>query len=219
MKKNIFSIVLLAALAVSNTAMACDSCGKDSKAQQLHTTMQKLWADHMTWTYVTVDAFFHNPTALQPSLERLLQNQKDIGVAIVPVYGEAAGNKLTALLTIHINQAVPVLTAARNGDKVALDKALADWYANAKEIADFLTAANHKNWPATATEPMMKMHIDQTTAYAVDLLKNDFPNAVKHFDKARQHMAEMGTVLASGIIKQFPEKFKEEKNRKKSGTR
>lgn len=219
MKKLILSVVLLAELAVSNTAMACDSCGKDSKAQQLHSTMQKLWADHMIWTYVTVDAFFHNPTALQPSLDRLLQNQKDIGAAIVPVYGQAAGNKLSALLTTHINQAVPVLSAAKNGDQTALKKALDDWYANAKEIADFLTAANPRNWPATATEPMMKTHIDQTTAYAVDLLKNDFANAVKHFDEARQHMAEMGTILASGIIKQFPEKFKEEKTKKKSGNK
>ncbi len=219
MKKIIVSIVLLAALASSNTAMACDSCGKDNKAQQLHTTMQKLWADHMIWTYATVDAFFHNPTALQPSLDRLLQNQKDIGSAIVPVYGKAAGDKLAALLTTHINQAVPVLTAAKNGDQAALKKALADWYNNAKEIADFLTAANPKNLPATTTESMMKTHIDQTTAYAVDLLKNDFANAIKHFDEARQHMAEMATVLASGIIKQFPEKFKEGKSTKKSSNK
>jgi hypothetical protein len=218
MKKIIFTIVLLATLAVSNTIIACDSCGKDSKAQQLHTAMQKLWADHMIWTYVTVDAFFHNQTALQPSLDRLLQNQKDIGAAIVPFYGQAAGNRLAALLTTHINQAVPVLSAAKNGDQSALKKALDDWYANAKEIADFLTTANPRNWPATATEHMMKMHIDQTTTYAVDLLKNDFTNAVKHFDEARQHMAEMGAVLASGIIKQFPEKFKEEKSKKKSGS-
>ncbi len=98
---------------------------------------------------------------------------------------------------------------------MALDTALAEWYDNAKEIAQFLTSANPKNWPATATEPMMKAHIDQTTAYAVDLLKNDYTNAVIHFDAARQHMVEMGTILASGIIKQFPDKFKEEKFKKK----
>lgn len=193
------------------SSLMCELCGKESKTQQLHTAMQKLWADHMIWTYVTVDAFYHNPSALQPSLDRLLQNQKDIGAAIVPYYGQAAGDKLAALLTTHINQAIPVLTAARNNDKIALDKALADWNANAKDIADFLTAANPKNWPATATQPMMKTHIDQTTAYAVYLLKNDYTNAVIKFDEARQHMVEMGTVLASGIIKQYPEKFKEKK--------
>ncbi len=207
------SVLILSSFTKSKmpSPFMCELCGKDSKTQQFHTAMQQLWADHMIWTYATVDAFFHNPTALQPSLDRLLQNQKDIGAAIVPYYGKEAGDKLAALLTTHINQAVPVLTAAKNNDKEALDKALTDWYANAKAIAGFLTAANPKNWSATATEPMMKTHIDQTTAYAVDLLKNDYVNAVIKFDEARQHMSEMGTVLASGIIKQYPDKFKKGK--------
>lgn len=222
MKKvfSLLAIVGLSVLTLSSFAkskmpspLMCELCGKDSKTQQLHTDMQKLWSDHMMWTYATVDAFFHNPTALQPSLDRLLQNQKDIGAAIGPIYGQEAGDKLAALLTTHINQAVPVLTAAKNNNKMALDKALADWYANAKDIADFLTEANPENWPATATQPMMKTHIDQTTAYAIYLLNNDYTNAVIKFDEARQHMVEMGTVLASGIIKQYPKKFKEDKKK------
>jgi hypothetical protein len=218
--KKIFYVLMISGLSVLafssfkkselHAYMKCEHCLKDSKSQQLHTAMQQLWSDHMVWTYATVDAFFHNQAALQPSLDRLLQNQKDIGAAIVPVYGKEAGDKLTALLTTHIKQAVPVLTAAKNNDKVALDKALADWYNNAKEIADFLSAANPKNWPSATTQEMMKTHIDQTTAYSVDLLKNDYVSAVKKFDEARSHMAEMGTVLASGIIKQFPERFKED---------
>lgn len=214
-KGKVLLLTTILASLVTTQSYACEMCGKTSKAQQLHTAMQKLWGDHMIWTYNTVDAFYHNPAAVQPSLDRLLQNQKDIGAAIVPIYGQEAGDKLAALLTTHINQAVPVLTAAKNGDKMALDKALEAWHANAKEIAQFLTSANPKNWPATATEPMMKTHIDQTVSYAVDLLKNDYTNAIIHFDEARQHMVEMGTVLASGIIKQFPEKFKEEKTKKK----
>lgn len=214
MRRILLSIMLFT-LVVCNKAMACEMCGKDSKAHKLHTAMQTLWTDHMMWTYNTVDAFYHNSTALQPTLDRLLQNQKDIGNAIAPYYGKEAGDKLTALLTTHINQAVPVLTAAKNDDKEALKKALDDWHANAKEIAEFLTAANSQYWPAAETEKMMKTHIDQTTTYAVDLLKNDFPNAIKHFDEARMHMVEMGTMLAIGIIKQQPDKFEEDKSKKK----
>lgn len=47
MKKILLSLIIITAMAVSNTAMACDMCGKDSKTQQLHAAMQKLWADHM----------------------------------------------------------------------------------------------------------------------------------------------------------------------------
>lgn len=176
-------------------------------AVQLNSAMRKLWADHMQWTYGTVDAFFNNQTALQPTLERLLQNQKDIGAAIVPYFGQEAGDKLAALLTDHINGAVPVLTAAKAGDQAALDKALADWQANAKEIADFLSAANPEHWPQSATEPMLKHHIDTTVAYSVDLLKGDYAAAVKHYDEAYDHMMMLADTLAQGLVGRFPEKF------------
>jgi hypothetical protein len=168
--------------------------------------MRQLWSDHMQYTVMTVDAFFHNNDALQPRLNRLLQNQKDIGAAIVPYFGQDAANKLTDLLTTHIKQAVPVLTAAKSGDQAALKKAEDDWYANAKEIADFLSAANPDNWPASATEPMLKTHIDQTTTYSVDLLKGNYAQAITDYDAAFNHMMSMGDTLAQGIDAKFPDK-------------
>lgn len=187
----------------SMSAMASDI----EKKPALYSAMRNLWADHMQWTYATVDSYFHNQASLQAHLDRLLENQKDIGSAIAPYYGKEAGEKLAALLTTHIEQAVPVLKSAQAGDKAALDKALADWYANADEIAVFLSAANPKNWPELATKPMMKHHIDTTTGYAVDLLKGDYTKAVKDYDGAFKHMMEMADVLSAGIIKQFPDKF------------
>lgn len=191
------------------TSAAHSATAAASNAQEiaLYTAMRNLWTDHMQWTYATVDAFFHNQEALQPTLDRLLQNQKDAGAALVPYYGQEAGDKLADLLTTHIKQAVPVLTAAQAGDKAALDAALNDWYANAKEIADFLSAANPKNWPTSATEPMMKAHIDQTTVYATDLLKGDYPKAIKDYQEAFDHMMMLSDTLATGIIAQFPDKF------------
>ena len=209
---------ILTALAVVLVAMATPSVGRaddhapaaaaSAKKGQpqipLYTTMRSLWSDHMQWTYATVNAFFHNQAALHPTLDRLLQNQRDIGAAIAPFYGQAAGDKLAELLTTHINQSVPVLKAAQAGDKAALDKALSDWYANAKEIADFLSAANPDSWPTSATEPMMKEHIDTTTTYAVDLLKGDYAKAIDDYDHAYDHMMMLADVLAKGIVEQFP---------------
>ncbi|MBL7926331.1 MAG: hypothetical protein JNK61_05415 [Bacteroidia bacterium] len=208
MKKILLAMVLLTTTFVSNNSMACDACGKGDPAVELRGAMQKLWADHMQWTFATVDAFYHNQNGLSAQLNRLLKNQKDIGAAIVPVYGQAAGDKLTALLTTHINQAVPVLTAAKSGDQAALKKALDDWYANAQEIADFLASANSKNWKQEDLRAMMKLHIDETTGYAVELLKGNYEEAVKKFDKANDDMKKMSDELAMGIVKQFPDKFK-----------
>jgi hypothetical protein len=192
-----------ASAATTPTSAAVDA----SKTLDVHAAMRKVWADHMQWTYATVDAFFHNADAVDPTLQRLLANQDDIGNAIKPFYGDAAGAKLTELLRAHINEAVPVLKAAQAGDAAALKKAQDDWYANAQQVADFLTKANPDSWPASATGPALKMHIDQTTTYAVDLLKGDYATAITDYGHAFDHMMEVADILADGIVKQFPKKF------------
>lgn len=202
-------------LLLFSLATLITSCKKDDDSNPLESTqyynlqdgLRKLWNDHMKYTYATVDAYYNNPSGLSSSLNRLLQNQKDIGAAIVPYYGQAAGDTLSSLLTTHINLAVPVLEAAKNNDQPALNLALANWKTNANDIANFLSTANPKNWPPHAMQHMMEMHIDQTTTYAVDLLNKDYNNAITHYDEANQHMLDMADDLAKGIALQFPEKF------------
>ncbi|HOZ97182.1 MAG TPA: hypothetical protein PKY86_01560 [Niabella sp.] len=208
-----YQATLLAIFLVLFTMMSCkketvhDGHAKSSKYVELNNAMHKLWADHMQWTYATVDAYFNNTDALQSNLNRLLQNQKDIGAAIAPFYGSAAGNQLSALLTTHINQAVPVLQSAKSGDQAALGKALEDWNKNAQDIADFLSAANPKQWPKNEMREMMSGHISQTTTYAVDLLKKDYQKAVANYELTNHHMMMMADMLSIGIANQFPEKF------------
>ena len=204
-------VMLLTLLIVGFTSQSCNDDDDDPLNSdgyiQLNQDMRKLWSDHMAWTLATVEAFFHNSSALTDNLNRLLQNQQDIGAAIVPFYGQAAGDQLTDLLTDHINLAVPVLTAAQSGDQPALDIAVTNWKANAKAIADFLTAANPDNWPASVTEPTMEHHIDQTIDYSVKILQNDHAGANEAYDHALEHMLELADILSEGIAKQFPDKF------------
>jgi hypothetical protein len=175
-----------------------------SKQVALYSTMRTLWDQHMQWTYDTVVAFAADSPGLQPTIDRLLQNQVDIGNAVVPFYGKTAANRLTDLLTTHIKEAVPVLTAAKAGDQAVLDEAVADWYANAEEIGRFLARAN----PRWADSPeMMKTHITQTIAYATDVLTGDYAQAIADYDAAQAHMDEMADVLSAGIVAQFRWKF------------
>lgn len=194
---------------VSNTTdstMAASGTA-NSKVVALDGAMRTLWDQHMEWTYATVDAFFHDPAALQPTLNRLLQNQRDIGAAIVPFYGQAAGTQLTNLLLTHIEDAVPVLKAAQANNSAQLASANSAWYANAKQIADFLSAANPSNWPQAPMEEMMKTHITQTITYSVDLLKGDYAQAVTDYGLAESHMGQMADMLTAGIVAQYPNDF------------
>lgn len=188
------------------TGPAIPALNSDSY-KSLNAEMRKLWVAHMHWTYATVDAFYNNPDALEAHLNTLLANQQDIGAAIAPYYGQAAGDTLAALLTTHISQAPAVLQAAKDNDQVALDAALADWYANAEDIADFLAAANPQFWQQSYMREEMKGHITQTTAYAVDLLQKDYTKAVADYETAFNHMMHLADILSEGIAKQYPGRF------------
>jgi hypothetical protein len=174
---------------------------------KLYTDQRNLWSQHMEWTYSTANEFFHNQKALQPTVDRLLQNQPDIGAEFAVYYGADKGKQLTDLLTTHIKDAVPVLTAAQAGDNAGLQSAMKDWYDNSKQIADFISSLNPKSWPVADSEKMWHEHIDQTATYAVDLLKNDFTAAIRDYGKAEEHMAAMADVYSKGIATQFPNKL------------
>src|SRR5204863_6022109 len=132
------------------------------KAVAFRSAMDKLWEDHITWTRMVIVDFAAGLPDLQTAEARLLRNQADIGNAIKPYYGAAAGRQLTGLLRTHILEAVPVLAAAKAGDKVRLTQSLNAWYANANQIAAFLSRANPGSWPLGMTRAMMKQHLALT---------------------------------------------------------
>lgn len=175
--------------------------------QELNQSMRELWSAHMYWTLITVDAFFNDPNGLESKLGRLLQNQQDIGNAVIPFYGEEAGKQLAKLLTEHIEGAVPVLQAAQANDEKALDVAVKDWYRNANEIGEFLASANPKHWTAEETKAGLEMHISHTIDYAVNILKGDYKTAFESYEEALQHMLVLGDILSDGLSKQFPKHF------------
>ncbi|MCB1255795.1 MAG: hypothetical protein KDB26_01725 [Microthrixaceae bacterium] len=177
-----------------------------AKKIALYTTMRTLWDQHMQWTYDTIVAFAAGSENLDATLNRLLANQADIGNAIAPFYGADAAAQLTDLLTEHIQEAVPVLTAAKAGDTAALQTAVDDWYDNARRIGEFLESANPA-WAREDMPEMMKGHITQTIGYATAVLTGDHADAIVQYDQAQAHMAEMADMLSAGLISQFPRKF------------
>jgi hypothetical protein len=169
--------------------------------------MRKLWEDHVTWTRLAIVSFVDDLDDLQPTVDRLLRNQSDIGAAIQPFYGKKAANRLTALLEGHINGAVELLTAAKAGDTGAVERERAEWYRNGNQIAGFLSAANRENWPRKVMRSMMRKHLDDTLLEATQRLEGNHVAEVKTYDRIHDHILEMADTLSGGIIAQFPQKF------------
>lgn len=173
-----------------------------------HDAMRKLWEDHVTWTRLYIVSAVAGLPDTQPTAERLLRNQTDIGDAIKPFYGEAAGERLTALLRPHILIAAELVGAAKAGDTARVQDASARWYANSDEIADFLSGANPGNWPRQTMRSEMRHHLDLTLQEAQARIKGDWAADIAAYDTVHEHILRMADVLSSGIIKQFPRKFR-----------
>jgi hypothetical protein len=216
-------IVLLggiAALAVSgrfDTAQASTnphhhghghSMPRSEKAVALHSDMRKLWEDHISWTRLAIISLLGDTPDTEATVGRLLENQTDLGNAVKPFYGDAAGNQLTALLREHILIAAEVIAAAKAGDQAKLGDAQARWEANADEIAAFLNRANPRFWELQAMKAEMRMHLKLTTDEVVARLQGDWAADVAAYDAVHDHILHMSDLLSSGLIKQFPHRFR-----------
>ena len=170
---------------------------------QLRTDLRKLWEDHITWTRVYIISALANLPDQSAAAGRLLQNQKDIGNAFKPFYGNAAGNQLTQLLTDHILIAVKIIAAAKAGNNTDYMNAVAAWYANANDIAAFLHAANPDNWGLAEMKQMMKLHLDYTAEELTARLNSNWAADVAAYDKIHNEILMMADELASGLANQF----------------
>ena len=192
----------------AHTAMSSSaSSNTGGPALRLHDKMRKLWEQHVVWTRLAIVSFAADNPDLQPTLDRLLRNQVDIGDAIKPFYGKKAGSHLTQLLKEHINGAVDVLVAARSGDHQAFDQAKAAWYENGKNVADFLHRANPRNWGRHEMRSMMRTHLDQTLAEASDRLAGHYRADIRDYGAIERHILDMADTLSRGIVAQLPGRF------------
>jgi hypothetical protein len=172
-----------------------------------HDQMRKLWEDHVTWTRLAIVTFADGSAGFDATATRLLQNQTDIGNAIAPFYGAAAGQELSTLLHTHITLAVSLLEDVKTKNTTAFAKDKAAWYDNANQIADFLSAANPRFWPDAVMREFMKVHLDETLTEAADELSGNYTASVNDYEAVVLHMLAFADLLSSGIMHQFPNKF------------
>lgn len=214
MKNRIINSTIMAlALVVSagNAAAGHDPANhsgeKTIRKAVFQSDMRALWEDHVMWTRLFIVSALEDLGDKNATTNRLLRNQTDIGNAIKPLYGETAGNALTALLTDHILIAAELIDAVKTGDTALSQSAGTRWEANADAIAEFLSGANPKNWALADMKSMMREHLSATTAEVVARLKKDWEGDVRAYDEVHRQILHMADMLSSGMIIQFQDRF------------
>jgi hypothetical protein len=204
----------LAALAVSNGHDAHAHGGTHvaatgtTQAVALRTEMRRLWEDHITWTRLAIISLTTGSPDTEATVGRLLQNQTDIGNAVKPFYGAAAGKELTRQLRLHILIAADVVAAAKAGDQAKLADAQARWSKNGDQIATVLASVNPRFWKLATMKAELRRHLKLTTEEAVARLQGNWQADVAAYDEIHHHALHLSDLLSAGIIKQFPSRFR-----------
>ena len=177
-------------------------------AVALRTDMRQLWEDHITWTRLAIISLTTASPDTEATVARLLKNQTDIGNAVKPFYGRAAGNELTRQLKQHILIAADVVAAAKAGDESKLVSSQARWATNGNDIAKVLSSVNPRFWKLGAMKGELATHLKLTTDEAVARLQGNWQADVAAYDSIHAHALHLSDLLAEGIVKQFPKRFR-----------
>jgi hypothetical protein len=172
----------------------------------LRTALRRLWTDHVLWTRSYVVAAIADAPDTSTAAERLLKNQEDIGAAVVPFYGQEAGDALTGLLKQHIMIAVDLIAAAKAGNSHRFEEQDALWTKNAEEIAELLSGAN-PNWVKADVVDILGIHLKLTKDEAVARMEGKWEADVEAFDQILTEILTLSDILSDGIVKQFPDRF------------
>ncbi len=200
-------VLVLACLLAAASAGALDQTAYTAAEVDLHSALRKLWEEHVVYTRTFIISSLAGLPDAGSVAGRLLRNQDDIGAAVKPFYGEAAGTKLASLLREHILIAADIVGAAKAGDAGKVAKGEDAWHVNAEDIARFLASAN-PNWEQSTLSMMLDMHLGYTTTEVVSRLKGDWAADMQAYDEGHEHMLKFADMLSEGIVKQFPERFR-----------
>ena len=173
----------------------------------LRQEMRRLFEEHVAWTRLAVISLTTGSPDTNATVARLLRNQTDIGNAIVPFYGKAAGAELTRLLRRHILVAADLIGAAKAGDKAKLAREQAAWLQNGDSIARFLSSANPDSWKPGEMKQMFRSHLALTTREVVARLQGRWAADVRAYDAISRQALGMADMLSEGIVHQFPGRF------------
>lgn len=162
---------------------------------------RNLWEQHGLWTRSFIISTAANLPDLQFVTDRLLRNPSDFAAALQPFYMEQS-KEFERLLREHLLIAAKLVDHAKKGDTQAADIDRKNWYANADQIAYFLSSIN-PYWSYEEWDDMMRTHLKLVEDEAVKRLKGQYAQDVALYDTIEKQALEMADMMSYGIISQF----------------
>ncbi len=176
----------------------------DTDLEDLRDYFRMLWEEHVIWTRAVITGIVHDLPETELFIQRLHRNARDFGNAFLPFYGEEVAQTISELMSNHVDIAVELVRAARDGDNNAMTEADQRWRSNAEQLAEFLGNIN-PNWSVEDWSAMLNEHLDLLSANTSDMLAGNYMESINDFDNIEMQALEMADMMAEGIAEQFPD--------------
>lgn len=179
----------------------CTSSDQFSKSEvDLLNHMRMLWEQHTLWTRMTIMSIAYDLPDVDLVTNRLLRNPMDFEILLRNFYGNKVASKFSNLLEEHLIIAAELVKAAKSGDNNTAVDAEKRWYANADEIANFLSSIN-PYWSQEDWKTMLYLHLALTKAEAVAIISKNYAESIALYDKIEMQGLEMADMMTEGIIR------------------
>lgn len=168
--------------------------------------MRSLWEEHVAWTRMAIISLTYNLPDVDFVLTRLLKNATDMGNMIRKLYGDLAATTYANLIQEHLLLAADLVKATLAGDEQAAMTAEQKWYANADQIAKFLSSVN-PYLPENAVREMFYHHLDLTKQEASFMINKDYQKDIEVYDEIEKQAREMADAISDAMVKLYPNEF------------
>ena len=176
--------------------------GISEKEMDLRNVMRSLWEQHIAWTRMTLISIIKDLPDVDFVTNRLLRNPIDFERVLEVFYGYEIASQFSDLFKSHLVIAAQLVKAAKAGDNKGSADAEKRWYANADEIALFLSRIN-PYWSQENWKTMLYEHLRMTKSETVNILTNNYEESITEYDEIEMQALKMADVMAEGIVKQF----------------
>ena len=180
-------------------------CGKpqykiSSMKVDLKATLRKLFTDHAVYTKFVLNDIVDGVSSVNAFLNRLLDNQVDIGNQLKAIIGEEAGNTLTYLLQQHIKLAGEVIkSAAGHDDENVLQRNVNELFENSNKVAEFLSSLNPEQLPYDVTESMFHTHNQFVIDMTISRLNGQHEEEQRLYDAYYNEILELSDAIYNAL--------------------
>ncbi|MDP4153708.1 MAG: acetylglutamate kinase [Bacillota bacterium] len=168
----------------------------------LQDTFRKLWEQHILWTRSFIISTAEGLKDLDVVTKRLLRNPEDFANVFKRFYGEQVADEFKRLFEQHLLIAADLVNSAKAGNRREVEENRAKWYANADNIAVFLSRIN-PNWSRREWQDMLYSHLRMTEMEAVRRLNGQYADDVSIYDDIEDQALKMADYMYRGISRQF----------------